>query len=209
MIALIIVGALLLIIAAVLFLPLDVSLSFSENLHLSVRFFGLTVYKLKDKSGRNSKKKTSDSSKTETPKKENEALGLFKRLKEKYGFSGAVKQIFGFVKELLPHIKELLKHIKFKRTVLDITVAEDDAAKTAIEYGRVCAVAYPVLSGLESLADIKYKSINIRSNFESSESRFLFSGLIRTRVFFLLAAVFKVYSQYKKFIARIENDGRK
>ena len=34
-------------------------------------------------------------------------------------------------------------------------------AKTAIEYGSVCAVAYPVLSGLESVAGVKYKAINI------------------------------------------------
>ena len=207
MIALIIIGAILLILAAILFLPVDAVFRFKEEIFFKVKFSGITVFKLKPKD--EEKEKTEEKPETDAkpqPKKENTAISFFKKLKEKYGFSGAVKQIFGFVRDLFPHIKSLLKHIKIKRVGLDIIIAEGDAAKTAIEYGSVCAVVYPVLAAAESIANIEYKAINIRSDFEGSESEFSFKATVRTRIFFLLIALIKIYSEYKKFTARIENN---
>lgn len=211
MIALIIIGMLLLIITAILFLPIDAVIKFKEELFLKVKFSGLRVYRLKqDEEEVTTHQKTEQSKKADSePKNENLAVSYFKKLKDKYGFSGAVRQLLGFARDLLPHIRKLLKHIKFKRVIFDIVIAEDDAAKTAIEYGRICAVAYPLLSALEAIANIKYKAINITSDFGSKNSEFSFEGIIRTRIIFLLIALIKVYSEYKKFTVRIENDERK
>lgn len=209
MIALSIAGAFLLIIAAILFLPVDAVIKFKDDLFLKIRFSGLNIYELKETESE--KPKTADTKKQtgNKPEKENKALNFFNKLKAKYGFSGAVKLLLIFLRDLLPHIKGLLKHIKFKRIVLNITIAEGDAARTAIEYGSVCAVAYPLLAGIESVANVSYKAINISSNFESKETNFDFEGIIRTRIFYLLVALIKVYSEYKKFIVRIENNERK
>lgn len=209
MIALIIAGVFLLIIAAILFLPVDAVLKFKEDFFFSVRFSGVKLYELKETE--REKPKTVDAKKQtgNKPQKENKALNFFRRLKAKYGISGAVKLILGFLRDLLPHIKGLLKHIKFKRIVLNITVAEGDAARTAIEYGSICAVAYPLFAGIESVANVSYKAINISSDFESGETNLDFEGVIRTKIFYLLVALIKVYSEYKKFIVRIENDERK
>lgn len=210
MIALGVAGVFLLIIAAILFLPVDAIIKFKEDLFFCIRFSGLSIYELKETD--EEKQKTADTKKQTgngNSRKENKALSLFKELKSKYGFSGAVKLILSFLRDLLPHIKGLLKHIKFKRIALNITVAEGDAAKTAIEYGSICAVAYPLLAGIESVANVSYKAINISSNFESGETNFDFGGFIRTRIFYLLVALIKVYSEYKKFTVRIENDERK
>ena len=208
MIALIIIGVLFFCLAAILFLPLDAVINFKEEFGFKVKFSGIKVFTLK----KDAEEKAESKAQLETTaaeKGETEAYGIFKKLKGKYGFSGAVKQIFELIKDILPHIKRLLKHIKFKRVIFDIVIAEDDAAKTAIEYGRICAVAYPLLSALEAIANIKYKAINISSDFGSKNSEFSFEGIIRTRIIFLLIALIKVYSEYKKFTVRIENDERK
>ena len=206
MIALIIIGVILLSLAAILFLPIDAKIRFKEKFFLKVKFSGITVFKLRPEEKKPQAEEKSKAENTPAPKKENVALGYFKRLKEKYGFSGAVKQIFGFLRDLIPHIKGLLKHIKIKGIKLDIIIAEGDAAKTAIEYGGVCAAVYPVLSLLESIADVEYKAINVTSDFEGSKSDISFEATIRSRIFFLLIALFKIYSEYKKFTAGIENN---
>ena len=205
MIALIIVGVLLLCLTAILFLPTDAVIKFKDELFFKINFSGIRVWRLeKDKEVPSEPQKNEPKLK-EKPQKENALLGYFKKLKAKHGFSGAVKLLLGFAHDLLPHIKGLLKHIKIKRVVLDITVAEGDAAKTAIEYGSICAVAYPLLAAFEAVADIRYKSINISSDFEKQTSEFAFECTARTRIFFLLIMLVKIYSEYKKFTARIEN----
>ena len=210
MIALIIIAVLLLIIAAVLFLPLDAIIEFKDDFFFKLKFSGIGIFKLNpDKKKKEEKTENNQPSNKTTREKENKASTYFKKLKEKHGFSGTIKLLLGFLRDLIPHIRKLLKHIKIRNVVIDIIIAEDDAAKTAIEYGGVCAVAYPVLSGLESVAGVKYKAINIKSDFEGQNSSFAFKGDIRTRIIFLLIALIKVYSEYKKFTARIEKDERK
>ena len=207
MIALYIISAIILLCLALLFLPVDVCLEFKEELKLKIKFSGIKIYTLKEKPKKKPKKEKS--SKTAAPQKKKEKPNFFKKLKKKYGFIGSVKLLFGFLKDLLVHIKRLLRHIKFKDIRLNLVVAENDAAETALQYGRVCAAAYPVLSFLDNLANVEYKIIDLSGDFESCNPLFEFSFVVRLKVFFLLVCVFKVYTEYKKFTARIENNERK
>lgn len=210
MIALYIIGAILLIIAGVLFLPISAVIKFKDKLYVTLKFSGITIYKFKEKAeSEKQKSKEKKSKKKDKKPKESKISGFYKKTKGKYGFSGAVRLIFEFLKDLFSHIKTLIKHIEFEKIVLDITVAEGDAAKTAIEYGGICAVVYPLLAELGAIADIKYKSINISSDFNSNEGSISFEGAIKTRIFYLLLSLWKIYSEYKKFIARIEDNERK
>jgi hypothetical protein len=210
LIALYIIGAILLIIAGVLFLPISAVIKWGDKLYAVFKFSGITLYKFKEKSKTEKPESEEAKPKPKEKKATKSKLSVFyKKTKDKYGLSQTIKLISGFLKDLFSHIKTLLKHIEFKKIVLDITVAEGDAAKTAIEYGGVCAVVYPLLAELGTIADIKYKSINISSDFNSNEGRISFEGAIKTRIFYLLIVLFKVYSEYKKFIARIEDNERK
>lgn len=204
MIFLWIFGALVFIILAILFLPVRVSLKFKEEFSVKVYFLGIKIYEPKEKEEKPKQKgKTQNNAIKEKPKT------LLLKLKEKHGFSGAVREIFGFLKDVFTHIKAFLKHIKIEKLKLFINVASDDAAKTAIDYGRVCAVTYPFLSALDSMANIEYKKIDIKSDFEATESEFSFGFNVKLRIFYLLIALFKVYNEYTKFTARIEANERK
>ena len=199
MIALIIIGAVLLLVLGALFLPLCVSIDFKNDFFGKIYFLGLKVYEIKPQQEKPAKSKKATEKKEKKP-------SLFEKFKEKYGFSGAIKEFFVFFKAILFHTKKFLRHIKFDKVKIFIKVATDDAAKTAIEYGAVCGVAYPVLAELSSFAKIKYKKIDILSDFESKTSEFNFSTCIRLCIFHCLVTAYKIYKEYKNFTARIETD---
>lgn len=207
MIFLWILAALLLVLCAFLFLPVCVAVDFKDDFIFKIYFLKIKLYDSKREKSKPEQKKSNDKTQTETTK--TKSKNLFLRFKEKFGFTRAVKEFFGFFKDAFSHIKGFLRHIKFEKVKFFINVASTDAAKTAIEYGVVCGVVYPVLTMLDSAGNIKYKKIDIKSDFGSENSDFNFSFLVKLRVFYLLVTLFKVYKDYKNFIARIETDERK
>ena len=197
MLAVYIIVAVLILIALILLLPFSLEIAFIEDFKLKVKFLGIPVYKYKEKQV--GKKK----SKEEIEKSGIKPKSLFSRFKEKYGFFGTVKAFFAFFKEILSVIKPLIPHIKIRKIRLCVLVASSDAATTAIEYGAVCTAAYPILSFLETVADIGYKKIDIKSDFENTVPHFSFSGEVRFSLCYFLATAFKAYKVYKNFIERV------
>lgn len=202
MTAIIIIGIIFALLAAILFLPVGTSISFKENFVIKIKFWGFKVYSLDLKEKNDKTEKEPQPEQTATEEKES----FFGKLKAKFGFSGAVKRIFELALSVLSHIQKLLRHIKINKVILNLTVASSDAATTALEYGTLCAAAYPVLALLSSVGNIKYKSVNINSDFNSNKPSFDFSLNIATRIFFLLLAALGAFNEYKKFIKRIENN---
>lgn len=99
-------------------------------------------------------------------------------------------------------LKHFLKFINFKKIKLELKVGGDNAAKTAIDYGITCSAVYPVLSLLETVADVKYKKINISADFENKKSTFDFSLEIKTLLLFILIFAVKILNEYRKFSIR-------
>lgn len=198
---LIIIAVILALLAAVLFLPVTLNIVFNNGFFLKIRFSGVKVFEIepqKDEADPKSKTEVSDKSAenaTLTAGKE-----MFARLRQKYGLLGAVKRLLALFYDVLSHIKRLLRHIKIKKVRLNLTVAATDAAMTAIEYGAVCALVYPVLSFFDTCAGVELKQINVASDFSATESQFDFSLIIRLRIFYLLQAAWGAYKEYKKFV---------
>ena len=61
--------------------------------------------------------------------------------------------------------ERLMRAITVDRLYLDILVASGDAAQTAIDYGKVCAVVYPVQALIESKMRVRRRAINISTDF--------------------------------------------
>lgn len=216
MIPLIIIGVILLtllLLTTVLFLPLKVFVSFKEEFSVIIKFVGIKVFEVPEKA---TKKKTSVKNKSEKTEKEQKPKSqllentkqIFVSLKEKYGFAGAVNKIFKFIGELLSHIKPYLRHIKIKKIKLNLKVASNDAASTAIDYGKVCSAVYPVLAYLDTFKAVYFKEINLSSDFTSQKSEFDFSLQANIPIIYLFLVALKVVVDYKKFIEE-NNDERK
>ncbi len=210
MIALIVIGAILILLLVVLLLPINVFLSFENDFFVKLSFAKIKIFESEKEE--KTTKKSEAVAETQAKKSDENTLlknskQLFLFLKEKYGFSGAVKSILGFLKDELAHIKKLLRHIKINRLTLDITVASANAAETAIEYGKICGVAYPVLAFLNSYAKIGLKSVNINTDFDGNTPQFKFSVNLKLQLIRLLVVAYKVYSEYKKFVLKENFNG--
>lgn len=194
MFVLYILGALVLIIILLLCLPLSVNLKFLGDFDFDVKILGFKVYPPKDK------KKKSD--KPQKPEPQEKRENLFEKLKEKKGFKGAIRELFSLFSAVLNPLKRFLRFIKFRNIKVSLLVAGEDAAKTAIDYGIICSIVYPVLSLFDSILNVKYKSIDIRSDFEGKSSDFNFSLSIKTSLIFILVFGFKIFKEYKNFCVR-------
>lgn len=194
MIVLYILGGLLAVIVLILLLPLSVEVKFDGDFLFKVKFAGFKVYPLDKKT----KKPKTDTPKKDIPQKEN----LFGKLVEKKGFKGTIREIFLFFRSCLNPLKAFLRFIKFRKIKLNLIVAGDDVAKTAIDYGAVCAAVYPVLSLFDSIANVKYKKINLKAGFEEGKSSFDFSLDIKISLLFILIFGVRIFKEYKKFSVR-------
>lgn len=200
MIPLIIVLSVLAFIILLLFIPISVHIRYDGDFFVKLKIAGIKAYEVEPKEDTEKPKPDTESDKK--AKKQTEKA--FDKLKKKLGFAGAVKEIFGFIRSVLERLKESLKHIAIRRLCLDIKVASGDAAATAVEYGAVCAAVYPVLTFIDGILNVKMKSINVTADFNSDNSDFGFSVVVRVRIIYLIVMAFGVFSEYNKFKTRNE-----
>lgn len=97
------------------------------------------------------------------------------RKKEK---QGSVKSIISTVNLAASTIKRLLglfaKHLKIKVARIKITVATEDAATTAIEYGAITQsinVLMPLLEDIDNFSVSKNADISVNADFTAQESK--------------------------------------
>lgn len=200
MIPLIIVLSVLAFIVLLLFIPISVHIKYDGDFFVKLKIAGIKAYSAEPKE--DIKEPSPDTESDKKAKKQTEKA--FDKLKKKYGFTGAVKEIFTLIKAVLERLKGSFRHIAIRRLCLDIKVASENAASTAVSYGAVCAAVYPVLTFLDGIADVKMKSINVTADFNSNNSDFAFSVIIRVRILFLIIMAFGVFSEYNKFKTRNE-----
>lgn len=196
MTALIIIATVIILLIGLLFLPVSAHLSFEGDFSVKIKLAGIKIFDSEKKSDEKPEEKNEKSVK----KKEN----TFSKLKAKYGFSGAVKEILGLVKAVLEKLKKQFKRIMIRRLKTDIRVASPNAAQTALEYGAVCAAFYPLLSLFDNIANVKMKQINVTADFESDSPEFSFSAVVRLKIINLLIMAFGAFSEYTKFKTRNE-----
>lgn len=201
LIALYILGALVLIILVLLLLPITACVEFCDNFSVKIKLAGIKIFPIEKNRIKKKNSQSREPSK-ESKDTEDKAKNLFEALKKEKGLIGAVKEILNFLKSCLEHFKWVLKFVSFRKVMLNLNVASDSAADTAVMYGGVCAVVYPFLSFFDSVANVKYKQINIKSDFDVKKSTFNFSLNITLNIIFLLILAFKVYKDYKNFIVR-------
>lgn len=136
------------------------------------------------------KPKKGKKQKTENPKKENKSP--FRKFFEQQGISGLIE----IVKQLLILIKGtfryFFKHFKVHKLVVRITVAEDEASKTAINYGRVSAVVYPLIGQLAYALDFEEYKVNVLCDFdEGGKSNAYLYMYGSVRIIFLIVLALK------------------
>ncbi len=111
--------------------------------------------KKKSQTDRNNKK----TKKEKKPKKENKIIKNLKTLWKERGIEGITELIKEIAKIVGGLLSSVFRNIVIKKLDLNITVAYEDAADTAVKYGYACAGIYPAMAVI--LRVFKYKDYNI------------------------------------------------
>lgn len=187
-----IIAVILIVLCLLSVLPVTFDILFDGEFRLVIRLLGIKVYS-SDNNKKNGEKADGDSNKTEDKEQK---TNKFSELKDKYGFTGAVKYGANIISLTLKRIVWFVRRLKFRKFVLDITVASDNAAKTGIEYGLVCSAVYPIITFLETNADFRSKQINIRADFDITNPDIKLSVCVKT---YLVMAIFTVTSALRQY----------
>ena len=205
MTALFIVCGIILFILLLLVLPVCIYLEFKDEFNVSVKYAGIKVFSTSGKKEEKPEKveekpQMGEAKEKEEQKKENKLLSLFKKKKEQDGTLGAIKYFGGFAKSVLKKLIWFLKKLKFDHIKLNLSISSDEAADTAVLYGTVCSVLYPILSLITSNSSVKYKEINVSADFNKTAIVADFSMCVNLRLIYAVIVFLKVYSEYRKMI---------
>lgn len=192
-----------LLFAIILAIPVKVCVRYKNSFfcRLHIGFVRIILYPTQPKKKKAKKKKTEQQK--PAPKKEEKKENDF--LKE-LGLSGVVNLFTKLVELASGVLKDLFAHIIIKSFALSIKVAGNDAADTAVKYGKVCSVVYPLTSAL--IRSMKYSDygVDILPDFkENAESSVEFFAIFKTRVIHLVKIAFKHGFKALKMLMELKN----
>ncbi len=195
MIALYILGAFALLIFLLLFSSVSVSCRVDDDVKVKIRYlflkFNLPKHRKKSKAKTSQKKQAKPS--------------YIKQLIEQNGLLGAIKELLFIVKTILSRGMNLAHHIRVKRFNMVVTAASDDPAKTAVEYGALCSVVFPALSGFQSLMkwNDRKTEVLVNSDFCAEKPTLFIDFKIKLKLFFIVKAGLSViWALTKRKIAK-------
>lgn len=126
-----------------------------------------------------------------------------KKKEKKFAFDLA--QIMEYVRSASPPVKRLFKKIRVSDLTIDYVVATDDAAKTAIKYGTVCAALYPAIEWLTTYFTVRVRRVHVEADFSEEADDIFAYCKIKLRVstalgciLWLGVRVIKTYFKYQK-----------
>ncbi len=190
-------------------LNINIYALFDEELSLSVRigFIKLRLLPPKPKKPKKkrSKKKKEEKPAEPEPEKEKQPSTL-KKLYKQHGVTGLVNIVSELSKLAASTLKGLFSTLRVKKLVLDIRVAGEDAADSAIKYGYLCTALYPALGILMGIVKVKRYEINAAPDFsDEPKSRAYAEAHIKARILSLLIALVPRVIDALKLLIKIRN----
>lgn len=194
-----------LLVALVMFIPITLRASYKEKFWCAV-YIGFVKLQLVPAKPKKEKKKKvkKQTPKTEQPKKATEKKPS---LIKKYGIEWLLNLIKRVAELAVSALQDFFSHILIKKFSLSISVAGDDAADTAIKYGKYCAVVYPAVGTIVHVVKCKGYGVDINPNFsEKAETEINFDFVARVFVFRLVALAVKHGIKGLKLLAEVKNE---
>lgn len=200
----------------VLSIPVVLDLEYTDAVRCKVSwlFLKFDLYpfpekKKKEEKPKEEKKEEKPEEKKEEkpkPKKEN----FLKTFYNNQGLAGVIELLNNCVAALKRFsVKSIKRAVIIKKFRLDIHITEDDAAATAIKYGKVCSALYPSLGFICSNMKVKDYKVNVFADYCGekttvefvTKTAFIPRALINAGialVFSLLKQLLKVVISYNK-----------
>ncbi len=194
-----------LFVALVMFIPITLRASYKEDFWCAV-YIGFVKLQLVPAKPKKEKKKKAkkQTQKSEQPKKATEKKPS---LIKKYGIEWLLNLIKRVAELAASALQDFFSHILVKKFSLGISVAGDDAADTAIKYGKYCAVVYPAVGTIVRVVKCKSYGVDINPNFsEKAETEINFDFAARIFAFRLIGLAVKHGIKGLKLLAEVKNE---
>ena len=184
----IILGIILLILI-VLFMPIRVKASYDSDLTVTL-YIGFVRLQLVPSKPEKKKRKKKKPKKTENKEKKTEQKK--KNIASEKGLSWLVETIRKVADLAQNVLKDFFRHIIIKNMMISITVAEGDAATTAVHYGYYCSALYPAVSIIARSTKCRHYGVDISPDFnEKAESHYAIDFSAKILVIWILALILK------------------
>lgn len=113
----------------------------------------------------------------------------------------SVYDFFCLLKMIMKTAKKIfilaIKKLNVEDLTFKIAIGSENSAETAINYGRISSVVYPVAAWLVDLNKPKSYSISVSPNFLSAKTNFFFKLCAKTRIWNLLILVIEILKNLK------------
>ncbi len=164
--------SLLCLLLLLLILPVYARVCYREELTVTVRVLGIPVYRYNSaKAPKEKPKKRADKPAGKPKKKKNTLLGdLSARLKDDgvRAVVDDVRALSGFVGGAC---RRVARAVVVDRLRLQLVIASEDAAATAQDTGKVCAVLYPSLTAIQAVIRIRKRAVTVTPDYLGERSR--------------------------------------
>ena len=204
MIALYIILAVIALIVILFSIKVSVTAVYDETFTLDIKWFfiKLRIYpedeekKAKKEAKKAEKEQKKKNPKKEKPKKEkteesaSPKSNIFRDFYNNQGFAATVNLIRTAAAQLGGFLKGVYRAFVIENlTVLLKVSAGDDAAQTAVKYGKVCSAVYPAMGFICSNMKVKQYDVNVVPDFISAENTATFKLSLSVRPIKLTNAV--------------------
>lgn len=195
-IALIIAAIFVGIIFVLLISSLKITFRLSDSVIFYITFLGFRIFDI------NSKPKTKKSE----DKEKGKLTGVLKEYAKGKSRKKLVGEILVILKALCEKFIKLIKHIRFNKLEFSLTVASDDAAKTALAYGTACSVVYSICGMLSSAYKFNPKKVNVSADFSTEQITLKVNTVIKIRLIHLVKfALSTAFSIIKLKLGEVKN----
>ncbi len=213
-----IAGGVLAFFLLVLLLPVRVYAAYQEELFLKVSyaFFSFRLLPQKEEKEQfpvpkkeKAAKKPPKTASQEKEKPPSQAKQLKKKAKEILHYQG----LSGLL-ELLKDIggiaagagKKLFSHFTLKKFDLLLTVGGEDAAETALSYGKLCGVLYPAVGSIVTACKCRKYGVTVQPDFDAPETQAEFEARGQIRLVFVLAYSIQALFRFIMRVVRLNRE---
>ena len=185
MIALWIILGILLFLFLILLIKIEVLMQYSQEITLVLKILFFKIVLLSPDKPKEEKKKKEpekekpkeEKPKEKKPEEKKKKQSYLSKLKEKKGLSGLVSLFVSIAKIAVGALKGIFSHIVLKKFDVGIALSGDDAASTAVTYGKLCSVIYPAINVITSVMVCKDYHVTIEPVFDIDKNTEVFADI--------------------------------
>lgn len=194
--------ALLGLLLLILLMPLYVRLRYREELVVCVHVLGIPVYRYSSaKPPKQQEQKTDKPVKKKTTEKPTMLNDLSVKLKTE-GVRAVVDEIASLARIVSGAARRVFRAVTVDRLQMELVIASADAAATAQDTGKVCAVLYPALTTVQSVIRIRKRAVTVVPDYLGEKGRVTADVLIHAVPIRLVWAALCALIAYMAFQSR-------